>query len=243
MLLWFHRVRPMPPNENSGCLGMFLKFLGTNSKPQSHYAGPTSLEDEILPFRVRDDFLSHSELSFYHVLKQVVADRAVICPKVRIIDVLFVKQLKENYSLHNRVEQKHLDFLLCQPDSMTPLAAIELDDSSHNQADRIERDEFVNRAFKAAAFPLLRVPARHAYGLQDLALIIEPIFNNPSVPVTSPPELGDLGAQMHPDCPKCGTPMTLRVAKKGEHTGDRFYGCSNYPRCRETKKSSPSALA
>lgn len=33
-------------------------------------------------------------------------------------------------------------------------------------------------------------------------------------------------------CPKCGAPMVLRVAKKGEKAGEKFYGCSQFPKCR-----------
>lgn len=33
-------------------------------------------------------------------------------------------------------------------------------------------------------------------------------------------------------CPKCGEKLILRIAKKGEHAGNQFYGCSNYPKCR-----------
>lgn len=32
-------------------------------------------------------------------------------------------------------------------------------------------------------------------------------------------------------CPRCGAPMVLRVAQKGARAGNRFYGCSRYPRC------------
>jgi len=35
-------------------------------------------------------------------------------------------------------------------------------------------------------------------------------------------------------CPKCGSELVLRVAKKGANTGNQFYGCSNYPKCRYT---------
>lgn len=34
-------------------------------------------------------------------------------------------------------------------------------------------------------------------------------------------------------CPKCGAPMILRTASKGENQGKQFYGCSNFPKCRE----------
>jgi len=33
-------------------------------------------------------------------------------------------------------------------------------------------------------------------------------------------------------CPRCGSKLVIRIAKKGVNTGNRFYGCSNYPKCR-----------
>ena len=38
-----------------------------------------------------------------------------------------------------------------------------------------------------------------------------------------------------PHCPKCGVPMVLRTAKRGSHAGNTFYGCVNFPRCRQTR--------
>ncbi len=35
-----------------------------------------------------------------------------------------------------------------------------------------------------------------------------------------------------PKCPKCGAVMVMRVAKKGENAGEKFYGCSMYPKCK-----------
>ncbi|MCR5546086.1 MAG: Arm DNA-binding domain-containing protein [Lachnospiraceae bacterium] len=33
-------------------------------------------------------------------------------------------------------------------------------------------------------------------------------------------------------CPKCGSALVLRTAKKGANAGNQFYGCSGYPKCR-----------
>ena len=33
-------------------------------------------------------------------------------------------------------------------------------------------------------------------------------------------------------CPKCGKPMVLRTAQRGANTGNQFWGCSAYPKCR-----------
>jgi restriction system protein len=35
-------------------------------------------------------------------------------------------------------------------------------------------------------------------------------------------------------CPKCGSAMIRRVAKKGSHAGSAFWGCSRFPGCRGT---------
>jgi len=36
-------------------------------------------------------------------------------------------------------------------------------------------------------------------------------------------------------CPICGSKMVLRTAKKGINAGEKFWGCSAFPKCRATK--------
>ena len=36
-------------------------------------------------------------------------------------------------------------------------------------------------------------------------------------------------------CPHCGAKMVLRTAKKGQNAGEKFWGCSAFPKCRTTK--------
>lgn len=36
-------------------------------------------------------------------------------------------------------------------------------------------------------------------------------------------------------CPKCGSNLIERIAKKGSHPGKKFLGCESYPKCRFTK--------
>jgi len=35
-----------------------------------------------------------------------------------------------------------------------------------------------------------------------------------------------------PVCPKCGGSMVLRKTQKGQNAGKKFWGCSNFPKCR-----------
>jgi restriction system protein len=47
-----------------------------------------------------------------------------------------------------------------------------------------------------------------------------------------------------PSCPSCGAEMVLRRAKNGKNSGQVFWGCSTFPRCRGTRPVPfpPSAL-
>jgi len=37
------------------------------------------------------------------------------------------------------------------------------------------------------------------------------------------------------ECPKCGSELLLRKAKKGPKAGSEFYGCASFPKCRHTQ--------
>jgi ssDNA-binding Zn-finger/Zn-ribbon topoisomerase 1 len=47
--------------------------------------------------------------------------------------------------------------------------------------------------------------------------------------------------QTIPVCPRCGGRMVRRIAQKGPNAGKAFWGCSNYPACRFTKKAEDEA--
>ncbi len=215
------------PSQNRGCLAaLFGLFSGPSVAPPSP---PLPTLPQALPYRLRDDFLSPIEFSFYSVLSSIVRARALICPKVRIADILFVAQQRDYFSYLNRISAKHVDFILCDLVTLKPLFAVELDDSSHSRANREARDEFVDDAFRAAGLPLLRFPAQREYNVQEVAVRVEPLLQ----PAPAAPEAPQ--SDPIPLCPKCGVAMVLRVATRGRRQGMRFYGCPNYPRCRQMK--------
>jgi restriction system protein len=41
-----------------------------------------------------------------------------------------------------------------------------------------------------------------------------------------------------PLCPRCESPMVLRIAKRGANAGEKFWGCSTYPMCQGTRRAS-----
>jgi len=113
------------------------------------------------PYHLRDHFLSSAELSFYVVLRTAINGRAALCSKVALGDLFYVKKGDDasKYRIYtNKIDRKHVDFLLCDPATMRPLVGIELDDSSHQRPDRQSRDTFVDGVFAAAKLPLLHIP-------------------------------------------------------------------------------------
>jgi hypothetical protein len=209
--------------EKSGCLSIFLPFF--KKEPIAR----------VLPYRLRDDFLSPAEFSFYKILSSLVGEGYTIQSKVRLADIFFVSRPNENVSFFSRISQKHLDFLVCDSKVMKPMFGIELDDSSHERKDRHERDEFIDQVCQTAGLPLLRVPAQREYNSREIASQIAPFLKD-KVGISAVPQLEmNKSTDPAPLCPKCGIPMVLRTVVQGEHKGKQFYGCSNYPRCREMK--------
>jgi hypothetical protein len=114
------------------------------------------------PFFRRQYLLSVPEKRFYNVLREVVAPHAVLA-KVRLADLVEADERhilrKSNF---DHIKSKHIDFVVCDA-ALSPLIAVELDDSSHQRPDRVARDWDVNRILEIASLPLLRVPVRRTY--------------------------------------------------------------------------------
>jgi len=199
--------------------------------------GKKELDD--YPYRLRDDFLSPAEKNFYLTLKGCVSDWADVCPKVSLGDVFYAtcKDFGQRQSYTNRINRKHVDFLLCDKKSAMPLLGIELDDSSHNKARRQERDQFVENVFKEAGLPLERISVRMSYNPKELGIRLESRISNKSLDIDkqinsqSKAEI-QVADETMPRCPKCLAEMILRTAKSGQNQGQKFWGCSNFPKCR-----------
>lgn len=216
------KIFTMPDAEPQGCLTAILKLFGIRLA-----AGSGS--SERLPYRQRDDFLSPAEFSFYRVLMLALDGSQLVYPKVNLADIFFVARPNQNQSYRNKIDRKHVDFLLCDPATMKPIMGVELDDASHVRRDRQDQDEFVDQVFEVAGLPLLRVRAAASYSPQIIADLVRQTISGRSIPNRA--AANQAGT---PTCSKCGTPMVLRKAKKGNQKGEDFWGCKNYPKCRET---------
>jgi very-short-patch-repair endonuclease len=136
------------------------------------------------------ELLSAAELTLFRVLKRELPVEWHLLTKVNLADLFFVRQPHRNQAARNRIDRKHVDFVICDVRTMRPLLAIELDDASHERADRIARDQFVDRVFEAAGLPILHVKFAWAYQPEVLMHAIrQKLGIVPAVPPPSSPPI------------------------------------------------------
>lgn len=123
-----------------------------------------------LPYRRKDFLLTAGERAFLGALDMAAGSEARVFAKVRLADLVWMGKGVEGRTGHqNRVNMKHVDFVVCEVKTLRALVAVELDDATHERADRRARDEFVEGALKAAGLPLVRVRARgNGYAVEAL---------------------------------------------------------------------------
>jgi hypothetical protein len=98
--------------------------------------------------------LSEPEQVLFHRLVAAMPE-CIVLSQVQASRVLGVKSGVNFSGWNNRINRLSLDFLVCLKDS-TVVAAIELDDKSHEKPARLEADARKGKALASAGIPLVR---------------------------------------------------------------------------------------
>jgi NOL1/NOP2/fmu family ribosome biogenesis protein len=109
------------------------------------------------PFYVKRP-LTQPEQVLYHRLVRALPEHIVLA-QVQVSRVLGVKKGFNFHEWNNRINRLSYDFVVCAKDS-TVIAAIELDDKSHEAASRARTDEKKSKATADAGLRLLRWQVR-----------------------------------------------------------------------------------
>lgn len=103
-------------------------------------------------------FLTKPEHDCFNALITAVGNEYYIFPQVKLDKFLDEHTKGQGWTAALRhINQKSVDFLLCDKIWLNPKLAIELDDSTHDRSDRIDRDHEIERILRDANFPLLRI--------------------------------------------------------------------------------------
>jgi hypothetical protein len=149
-------------------------LLVLQSTKGSRNKGTTSEKSENLPYVLKRYLMTKAERSFFGVLEQVTdSSKYYLFPQMLLSNIVDVeKGTESSRGFRNKIDHKTIDFALFEKSTISPVLAIELDDSSHDREDRQERDAFVDRVLAKAGLPLLHVRAQAAYDPKRLAASI-----------------------------------------------------------------------
>ncbi len=105
--------------------------------------------------------LTPNEERFYQALLPLAARYELhLLAKVRVADFVGVRSglEKNDYGRYfSKIQAKHVDFMLADPEVLEPVLLIEVDDSSHETASRQDRDTFVDGVYREIGLPILHV--------------------------------------------------------------------------------------
>jgi len=136
--------------------------------------------DSALGYRQKKTLFTEAERSFLGVLDQCIDPKQHrIFGKVRVADIVEPNPTKNRSDwsrAFGKIKAKHFDYVICATDTLKPVCAIELDDKSHNQKKRQQRDQLLESVCKDANLPLIRVPAKRSYKLEEVKALLSKHF-------------------------------------------------------------------
>ncbi|MCA9252075.1 MAG: DUF2726 domain-containing protein [Phycisphaerae bacterium] len=160
-------IRQKPKSLGEFFAALF-DLINSDKPAKAHRADPV----QSFPYRSKGQLLSKGEMAFFHALKKVVGEQSAIAMKVRLADIITCPGSEWNKGHGNRILQKHVDFVLIDPNSTSIQAVIELNDKTHKRERRQKRDEFLANALSAAGILLIEIPAAASYDTEELRSIL-----------------------------------------------------------------------
>jgi Protein of unknown function (DUF2726) len=128
-------------------------------------------------FELRGRFLASGEAGLYSHLCEALGERAVVCPKVRALDVLRVPNAPKRIDEAVRLDRKYLDFLICDRGTWRPVCAIQLDRVDESSKLAPVRDEFLEKALITAGLSVLHIRTDRVPSIQMVRERIYPLLD------------------------------------------------------------------
>lgn len=113
---------------------------------------PIVSSDEKYLYSLKNTLISRTEQSFYGAIKGAVPEGFMVFPQVNL--AAFINRT-DDARFHNELF-RNIDFLITD-DKYQPKVVIEINDQTHLNADRKERDEKVKKICEEAGIPIIKL--------------------------------------------------------------------------------------
>ena len=120
-------------------------------------------------FRSKQYLLTKTEEKFLNGLEKYVGEKYRVMCQVRLAELISAGNYKEKgyRSRLNKIQSKSIDFVITTKKTKV-VAAVELDDWTHNKPARRKRDEVVERILNSAGLPLIRFKVGSDYNFEEI---------------------------------------------------------------------------
>ena len=107
-------------------------------------------------YKPKGSVMTPSENEFFDVLLKIVNSQYYVFPQIHLSSILDHKINGQSWKgAWGSIQQKSVDFTICDTRSRLPILVIELDDMTHDRDDRKLRDMKVDQVFEQAGLPIL----------------------------------------------------------------------------------------
>src|ERR1017187_895295 len=125
-------------------------------------------------YRRKDCVMTNAEQECYHALVAEMGPDYYFFPQIHLNAIVQPNNKREDrFYAFRHINQKSVDFVACDKKELRPLFVIELDDKTHNQPRRIERDREVELILRGAGIPLIRIENRGRFERKELAAVVQ----------------------------------------------------------------------
>ncbi len=126
------------------------------------------------PFDSKATVFTPAEKNFQNLVEQAVGGKYRVINRVKLSDIVTVRKGVSNRASQAAVtnaDNKYLDFVICERDSMKLLGVIDLVDTQ-GRGYKLKKDWFVSGALEAASIPHVRIKVKANYTVNEIRACI-----------------------------------------------------------------------
>jgi len=163
--------------------------------------------EEKLEVELRKGLFDEIHHRFFLELEQAVGGKLRIFVHVPVNSIV-----RAEAEMQNRLSHKTVSFVLCEPASLSVVAAIQLKNAG---AGAQQDQELKTRIFEEVELPLLSYPMIGGISAAEILDQLGPVLEKREIV-----------------CPDCGGDMQIRKVSRGKNAGQSFKVCQRYPSCK-----------
>jgi len=202
-----------------------LGFLLFRRRSNSTAATPQSSGKNAIP-----SLLTQSELACFNTLRTVAGNEFHIMAKVSLSDIAVVKKGVDQSRLKKatKLGKRHIDFILCNKETLAVICAIELEDAATAASGKQETHSA--DLLEEVGVMVFHLPVKTSYSVPEIQQALTPYLKGHQ---PSPDEMvATVSMEAFRSCKVCKSKMVLQRAKSGKYKGTLFWVCSNRPECK-----------